>query len=76
MTAFVPNSALELTIADNLILVATQGPCNSEYLNNVHQALSLAVTKTEQRNVGVSPTPKGKAISVETGLEYHINFIR
>jgi hypothetical protein len=37
--------------------------------------LSLAVTKTEQRNLGVLPTPKGKAISVEASLEHHINCI-
>jgi hypothetical protein len=33
--------------------------------------LSLVVTKIEQPNLGVLLTPKG-----ETGIEYHINFIR
>ena len=71
-----PNSALALTIADNLILVATQGQWNSVYLNNLHQVLSMAVTKVVQSNFDVLLTPKDKAISVEPGLEYHINFIR
>lgn len=66
---------MELTIADNLILVATQGQWNSESLNNLHQALSPAVTKTEQRNLGVLLTPKGEAVSVEASLKYHINGI-
>ena len=66
---------MELTIADNTILVATQGQWNSESLNNLHQALSPAVTKTEQRNLGVLLTPKGEAVSVEASLKYHINGI-
>ncbi|TWX70211.1 hypothetical protein [Colwellia sp. C1TZA3] len=76
MTVFAPNSELELTIEDSMILIAAQGPWNIEYLDCLHQKLSWAVTQVDPSNFGVLLTPKGEANSVEAGLEYHINFIR
>ncbi|MBA6389632.1 hypothetical protein H4J38_02450 [Colwellia sp. BRX10-3] len=76
MTTFAPRSSLEITIEDNLILIQAQGPWNIEYLDYLHQQLRWAVTQIDQSNYGVLLTPKGEAISVEAGLEYHVNFIR
>jgi hypothetical protein len=76
MTIYAPFSSLQLEIEDNLILIEAQGPWNIEYLDFLHQELLWAVTQVEQRNYGVLLTLKGEAISVETGLEYHLHFIR
>jgi hypothetical protein len=59
---------LELTIADNLILVAAEGQWNSEYLNNLHQGLSLTVTKVEQHNFGFSSHLKAKRLVLKQVL--------
>ena len=76
MTLYENNSSLELTIEDNLILIEAQGPWNIQYLAYLHKQLIWAVKQVDQRNYGVLLTLKGEAITVEEGLEYHLNFIR
>jgi len=76
MTIFSPHGTLTLTIEDNVILIEALGPWNIEYIDNLHRQLSWAVTQVNPLNFGVLLTPKGEAISVEAGLEYHADFIR
>lgn len=76
MTIFSAHGSMELAIEDNIILLEAQGPWNIEYINLLHQKLLWAVAQVEPTNYGVLFTPKGEAISVEEGLEHHINFIR
>jgi hypothetical protein len=75
MTAYEKNSSLELAIEDNLILIEAQGPWDIQNLNFLHKQLIWAVKQVDQRNYGVLLTLKGEAITVEGGLEYHLNFI-
>lgn len=76
MTIFAPHGTLELAIEDNMILIDAVGPWNIEYIDYLHKKLQWAVTQVDINNYGVLFTPKGEAISVEAGLEYHANFIR
>jgi len=76
MTIFAPHGTLELTIEDNMILIEAVGPWNIEYIDYLHQQLLWAVTQVDYNNYGVLFSPKGEAISVEAGLEYHADFIR
>tara|TARA_R110000787_G_scaffold93372_2_gene195625 strand:- start:101 stop:511 length:411 start_codon:yes stop_codon:yes gene_type:complete len=76
MTIFSAHGKLALTIVGNIIYLEAQGPWNMEFIGNLHKQLLWAVTQVDQSNYGVLFTPKGEAISVEPGLEYHINFIR
>ena len=76
MTIFVPHGTLKFEIEDNIILIEAQGPWNIEYLDYLHQKMTWAVMQVDRNNYGVLLTPKGEAISVEAGLEYHSNFVR
>tara|TARA_R110000737_G_scaffold222271_1_gene237552 strand:- start:91 stop:483 length:393 start_codon:yes stop_codon:yes gene_type:complete len=76
MTTFSPHGTMALTIADNIIFLEAQGPWNIEYIECLHKQLLWAVTQVDANNTGVLFSPKGEAISVESGLEYHVNFIR
>lgn len=76
MTIFAPHGTLELTIEDNMIIVEAVGPWNIEYIDYLHKKLSWAVSQVDQSNYVVLFTPKGEAISVDAGIEYHQNFIR
>ncbi len=76
MTLFNPHGTLKLAIEENIILLEAQGPWNIEYIEYLHQELSKAVTQVDHNNYGVLFTPKGEAISVEEGLEYHLRFLR
>ncbi len=76
MTIFSRHGTLDIVIEDNLILIEAQGPWNIEYLDYLHEQLRIAVSKVDINNYAILITPKGEAISVEAGLEYHLNFIR
>lgn len=76
MTVFSPHGTLQLAIVDNIILLEAQGPWNIEFIDYLHQQLFSAVEQVKHRNYGVLFSPKGEAISVEAGLEYHLNFLR
>ncbi|MGB1263808.1 MAG: hypothetical protein ACPG52_12925 [Cognaticolwellia sp.] len=76
MTIFVPHGTLKMDVEDNIILIDAQGPWNIEYLDHLHQKMAQAVLQVDRNNYGVLLTPKGEAISVEAGLEYHANFVR
>lgn len=76
MTIFAPHGTLALAIEDSIILIEAVGPWNIEYIDYLHEKLRWAVTQVDFNNYGVLVTPKGEAISVEAGLEYHAEFIR
>lgn len=76
MTILSPHGTLDIVIDDNLILIEAQGPWNIEYLDHLHEQLLKTVAKVDVNNYAILITPKGEAISVEAGLEYHLNFIR
>ena len=76
MSIFSPDGMLEITIEDNIIVITAEGPWNIEYLDNLHQKLLRAITQVDLSNYAILITPKGEAISVEAGLEYHLKFIR
>tara|TARA_R110000744_G_scaffold345939_2_gene451384 strand:+ start:1575 stop:1985 length:411 start_codon:yes stop_codon:yes gene_type:complete len=76
MPLFEPHGMLKITIEDNIILIDAQGPWNIDYIDYLHQQLLLAVTQVDYNNFGALFTPKGEAISVEAGVEYHADFIR
>ncbi len=76
MTLFSPHGTLDIVVEDNLILIEAQGPWNIEYLDQLHEQLLKAALQVDLNNYAILITPKGEAISVEVGLEYHLNFIR
>ena len=76
MNIFSPHGTLDIVVEDNLVFIEAEGPWNIEYLEQLHEQLIKAVLKVDQNNYAVLITPKGEAISVEIGFEYHLNFIR
>ena len=76
MTNVVPLGTLKLSIEDNIIFIEATGPWNIEYLDHLHEKLLKALTQVDPHTYSVILTLKGEAISVESTLEYHINFIR
>ncbi len=76
MSIFSPHGTLDIAVDGNLILIEAQGPWNVEYLDYLHAQLIAAVANVDLANYAILITPKGEAISVEAGLEYHLNFIR
>lgn len=76
MSIFSPHGTLDIAVDGNLILIEAQGPWNVEYLDYLHVQLIAAAAKVDPDNYAILITPKGEAISVEAGLEYHLNFIR
>ena len=76
MSIFSPHGTLDIAIEGNLILIDAQGPWNLEYLDSLHQQLVVAASKVDPDNYAILITPKGEAISVEAGLDFHLNFIR
>jgi hypothetical protein len=71
-----PHGTLDIVVEDNLVFIEAEGPWNIEYLEQLHEQLIKAVLKVDRNNYAVLITPKGEAISVEAGFEYHLNFIR
>jgi hypothetical protein len=76
MAIFSPHGTLDIVIEGNLILIEAQGPWNIEYLDQLHEQLFIAASRVDPKNYAILITPKGEAISVEAGIEYHLNFIR
>jgi hypothetical protein len=76
MSIFSPHGTLDIVIEDNLVLIEAEGPWNIEYLDQLHEQLIKAVSQVDPNNYAILITPQGEAISVEAGLEYHLNFIR
>jgi len=76
MTLFAPRGTLAMSTEDNIILIDAEGPWNIDYIDYLHQQLLLAVAQVDYNNFGALLTPKGEAISVEAGVEYHADFIR
>ena len=76
MAVFLAHGNLTIFVEDNIIFIEAQGPWNIEYLDQLHAELIKAVGKVDQNNYAVLLTLKGEAISVEPGLQYHLNFIQ
>ena len=76
MANFEQSGTLKVSIEDNIIFIEAKGPWNIEYLDYLHQKILWALTQVDVHNYSVLLTPKGEALSVESTLEHHINFIR
>ena len=76
MANLAPHGTLKFSIEDNIIYIEAKGPWNIEYLDHLHQKLLWALTQVDPHTYGVILSLKGEALSVESTLEYHINFIR
>ena len=73
---FKSHGKCDINIKGNIIVVDAQGPWNLEFVEQLHQDLTVAVKKVNNHQYFVLIRPYGEALVVNEGIDYHIHFIK